>query len=515
MKKTNPFISNSLTALTVFAFTVFFYFAYQDFIQINQYAARLTSGSLLWLRLALLFLFVKLLYASTARGFDIGFWIVYCFIAFFLWMLIVKWTQHLAFQTHSHDYGLFHSVLWNAAHGNSFLDAFKYEIYFADHLMFFLAALVPFYKLHPGPETLHALTAFAFLLGMIGFYRVSFVCGEKRWFAFLFAVAFGLNRYVWAAFLHEFHPDFFAPFFIFWLYQSVKKNNTIAFLIAFILTLSLKEDYALYLIPLGIFFLFSRETRVKGMQLACYSALYALIAFDVLLPSFYHTVGKGAEYGYLGSWSHLGGSFGAIAKNLVMKPALLMGHLEWSTFVKFFSRLLFLPFLNPLALIFLLPPMVLNASSAFPLIRHFSIHYGLIPVTFGFLASMEALAHFRKFLPAKVIAGVITALIIVNVPRLPFFLPAKEAKVLREEQDWIRTQAPLCVQSSLFPHLIPDGKFSIFPECAVEAKYLLLNKNAETYPLAQGEYEAVVRKVIAAGGWKPGREMEGLSFFER
>ncbi|PIQ85549.1 MAG: hypothetical protein COV74_08645 [Candidatus Omnitrophica bacterium CG11_big_fil_rev_8_21_14_0_20_45_26] len=494
------FLPLILKTFLVLCSIVFFCYVFFDARLIHKSAFRFSSATLIWLRLTIL---AYLIYGMSRgqffarhRGF---FWIIIA--ASFIWMLLTKWGQHLSFHTHSHDLGLFHSILWNAANGNGFVDAFKHQIYFSDHLIFFLALLAPFYKIHAGVGTLFLLTAVAFAATAVILSRLAEARIGDRSVAFILGAAFLLNRYVWGAFLHEFHPDFFAPFFFFALFLSIDRQNNILLFLSTLAVLSLKEDYALYLIPIGIYFILTHKNRRQGLWLVMAGMVYSWLAFRVLIPYFYGLAGKSGGYAYLGSWGHLGHGFSEVMATVISHPISVIQNLSGRTLFNFGVKCLFLPLVSPLTLIYILPPLFLNTVSSFPLIRHLSIHYGLIPVTLTYVGCVEALRFLKNKGLDRLTVLLACLLLIVGIGRYWIYWPQPESFLLSEHANSLKREKAICVQSSLFPHLIPKGDFSIFPECADEAQYLFLNPAASTYPLSEDDYRNTVDSISRGGRW--------------
>lgn len=506
----------SLLALACFVFLSASIWNDSSSLTFRQF--RLSATSLFWLRLFLGVFFTRFFLAGKNSFLSSPRFIWFLFAFFFVWMFVVKWTQHLAFYTHAHDLGLFHSALWNTVNGRFMVDSLRGQIFFSDHLIFFLVPLTSFYWIWPEPEALLFASALAFALGVTTIYRLSKERLEDGALAAILALAFGLNRYVWGAFLHEFHPDFFAPFFWFLLFIGFYRKKDALLLLALIAILSLKEDYSLYLIPVGVFFVLLGEKR-RGVIISILAASYALLAFRVLLPFFYAATGKGASaYAYLGSWGYLGGSFGEITSRILSDPEVLCGNVVLKPLINFGLKFLFLPVLSPLTLIYLMPPLLLNASASFPLIRNLSIHYGLIPATLAFIASIESI----RFLKLK--AGnkfgslsfcVAACLLLVGVGKYPFFFPAREASILKQTRAELALKGPLCAQSSLYPHLQPREGISLFPECSERDQYLLLHSSAEPYPLSREEFKESLREILRSGEWRILWRQGELIFFER
>lgn len=496
-------------------FAVSLFSVWNDFLAANLTSFRLSTSALFWLRGTLAFLLAGILFSRPNRGFDSAGWIWVLVVVGFVWMLAVKWTQHLAFETHAHDLGLFHTTLRNTIHGNIMVDGIRNQIFFADHLMFFLFFLVPFYWIWAGPETLLIASAAAFALGIAAIFRLASERLRMKSLAWLIALAFALNRYVWGAFLHEFHPDFFAPVFYFLLFLAFYRSENLLFFFALFMIFTLREDYALYVIPIGIFFALSKPGRLKGLAVVLLGAAYAYVAFSKWIPFFHELAGKESGYGYLGLWGSLGSDFGDIAGKLVSDPSVFMGSLCWRSIWNFSIKFFFLPFVYLPAVIFWLPPLLLNASSQFELIRQLSIHYGLVSATLAFVASIEGI----RFMGAKcgnranaVMLIVACALALAGMARYPVYIPKKEAALIQAVR--LEFKEPVCVQSSLFPHLQP-GNFSIFPECSSDAQHLILNPDADTYPLSRQSFARSMGELVSSGTWQADQRLGNVLLFKK
>jgi len=414
-------------------------------------------------------------------------------------MFLTKWFQHLSFHAHAEDLGRFHSVLWNTVHGKFAVDSLTGEIYFSDHLMFFLLLLVPFYWIHAGPETLFALTALWFAAAAVCFWRLALERLSDRFLALLLCLAFASNRYVWGAFLHEFHPDFFAPVLFFLLFVAYERRRKFLYFTTLTLLLILKEDYSLYLIPIGLYFLIRKNARFLGLATVAFASLYAFTAFSFVLPFFYAAEGKAGGYSYLASWPHAGGSFAGIAASVFTHPSGWLNAVSTRALTNFGLKFLLLPLASPLTLVHLVPTLLVHLSSAHPLIRGLSIHYGLVPATLAFLASVEGLRNLRKYagrFANAVSAAVAAVLIAVGLFRFTFFIPVKETR--EDFLPWLVSvgESAVCIQSSLFPHVAPIDRLSIFPDCAPKTELLSIHISADTYPFSQTQFRKEIRDLL-------------------
>jgi len=481
-----------------------------DFSAVTESSFRLSAGSFLVLRVTIALFCVFLIISYRLQSLRLVLLVLFfCFLL----MLYTKWMQHLSFNTHSHDVGLFHSAIWNSLHGQWMFDSVRGQFYLADHLIFFLFFFIPFYWIYPGPETLYCLSAVAFSGAAFIIYKLAEEQLKNKLAAFLILIAFSTNRYIWGAFLHEFHPDFFAPVFFFLLFLSFYKKKFYLFFISLFCILILKEDYALYLIPAGLYFLIQKGRRAIGLATIFISTVYFLAAYCRVLPYFSENSGS---YTYINSWSHLGSGPADVLKNLFLNPSIFLFSISYKTIVTFFTKFIFLPFLSPATLLFVLPPLFLYTSAQFELIRGLSIHYGLIPATFAFIALVEGLRNLGSVKGMKnAVLILISIFCTVSLYKPTFYLPILETREFQLRQAEFSKKRPACVQSSLFPHLIPSGEFSIFPECSDRAKYLFLFTKADPYPFSKLDFEEAVSRLSDGNIWELRENSGGLMLFER
>lgn len=506
-------IKNAAGILLLAAISIFIYSISHDLSSVAENSFRLSNQSFLIFRFTAA-LFCIFLITGERQSYTkfVPFVIVCAFLAMFL----AKWTQHLSFNTHSQDVGLFHSALWNSLHGNWMFDSVRGQFYLADHLILFLYFLVPFYWIYQGPETLCFLSALAFAGAAFVIYKLSYERLRSELAGFLILAAFITNRYVWGAFLHEFHPDFFAPIFLFLLFLSFHKKQTLLYFLSLFSLLFLKEDYALYLIPAGIYFLIQKHSKSIGLLTIILSGVYFLVAYQWLLPHMQKIAGMPSGYSYVNNWSHLGSGPAEIMKNVALNPALFLSSISFKTVATFFTKFMFLPILSPASLLFVLPPLFLYASAQFELIRGLSIHYGLIPSAFGFVAAIEGLKNIARLkLPQNLTTTLASAFLIIGLFRFTFYIPMPESNELKMRENQFSEMRPMCVQSSVFPHLVPNGKFSIFPECLKRDQYLLLFLKGDDYPLPNGGIKAWYSDSHWKSEWQLVENSNGLLLFKR
>lgn len=177
------------------------------------------------------------------------------------------------------DFNIYANFLWNSAHG----EFFKYYVdksYLQTHLSFTLLLLAPIFRLWDNPFALIiAQWAFPLLGGAIVFASATRHGISLPLRAVLTAL---LVAYPFAQtpVLGDFHGVALYFLLVPWLYHCLRFNRKWLWL-PWLLTLGLREDAALLILPMLLYLDHSRNGRL----LALLTALYALLAMFVFFPA--------------------------------------------------------------------------------------------------------------------------------------------------------------------------------------------------------------------------------------
>lgn len=196
--------------------------------------------------------------------------------------------RHRIFLTSDFDLGIFDQMFYMMAHGKAPITTsvgytmnHMLEIHFSP--IFYL--FVPLYRLFPSPETLLFLQSFFACLAAIPLYRIARAHGLEPKLSLLLAIAFLLQPGYFGGQLKDFHEIKLLPFFFLNFVYFFERNEESEKLfdaptaLFFILTLSVKEDSAIYLIAYAVTALFrSSKARKKAILII----LLSLIMFAVV-----------------------------------------------------------------------------------------------------------------------------------------------------------------------------------------------------------------------------------------
>lgn len=179
------------------------------------------------------------------------------------------------------DYGVYTNMVWNSGHGRLFACLVDRN-YLATHLSFTLALLGPFFRLWDHPFLLWMLQ-WAFLAGGTALLaRTAFRLGVAAPLALSIAVFYAGYHFTQQTLLSEFHGVSLLFLLIPWLYHCLKFNRRMVWL-PWLLVLGLREDAALVILPLLLYFAVHERWRA-GYLYAALSAAYLILAVTTLYP---------------------------------------------------------------------------------------------------------------------------------------------------------------------------------------------------------------------------------------
>lgn len=179
------------------------------------------------------------------------------------------------------DYGMYTSMIWNCAHGDWFHVMLRGN-YLYTHLSFTLALLGPLFRIWDHPFLLALIQWLMLIAGGILLFRA----GRRR-IPLIAAVAliffyFGY-RFTQATLLSEFHTVGAYFLLVPWLYVLLLRRSIWAW-IPCLLTLGLREDAFLFLIPLVLYFAVRYRWPMAYVMVAAVIA-YGVLAIFVLYPA--------------------------------------------------------------------------------------------------------------------------------------------------------------------------------------------------------------------------------------
>lgn len=446
------------------------------------------------------------------------------------WMSVYTILQHRQFGTMAFDLGSYDTTFYNALHGHPFrstavLREGKDWSMLSNHAEFSMYALLPFYALRPGPETLLILQAVALASGAIPVYRFA---GRRlpRPAACILAGAYLLYAPMQQANFYDVHFQPFAVAFTLWALDLLDTKNLVGFAVLLALALGCREDVPIGFAVVGVYLLLTGRRTVAGTIMLVVSVTYFVVVKFAVMPRF-------------GSWwfSDLykdlyppgENSYGGVVKTLLTNPVY-----TWKTLVTTEKMVFFLLVLTPIAFLplrrgflwmSLLPgAMFTLLTTGYEPTVDISFQYVCLYVPFIFLASALALGAAAAQSRARLcgaLGGVVVATVLVSriwgaMPpgdrfkggfreikefRATSAADREKARDIRDLLGKVPPQAKVAVSELEHPHA--STRLNAFAlRLGVEgADYILYDEDSGGYggdnareALQKGEFEVVERR---------------------
>ena len=268
------------------------------------------------------------------------------YVVVFTWM---NWELYRGLLLPHGDSAMYEEHLWNVIHGKGFRSYLDQGLFLGEHIQFVHLFLLPIYFFFPSHLTMELAETLALASGSIPIFWMA-----RRWSgsvkcATCLAVAYlaypPMQFLDIAIDLKTFRPMAFGIAAMLFAFDQFERGRLKTTLLLFGVALSAKEDYALVLGPLGVWFaaqtllpekwraahsslldkrkLGFRLGLLLGIGLAVFAVGYLLLVTRVLIPWFR----EGSEVHYARYFAKFGGSMGEILKTMLTNPGLLFREL--------------------------------------------------------------------------------------------------------------------------------------------------------------------------------------------
>ncbi len=227
---------------------------------------------------------------------------------------------HHALGTSSYDSALYDQGMWLLSRFDAPFVTLMGRNLFGDHTSFILLLLVPLYWIAPGAWIMFTAQSAAIAAGAIPV----FLYGRRRlgseWLALIGAGTYLLHPAVGWTNLENFHPDAFLGVFVgFAIYGALERRWRV-YAVFVILSLLVKEDVSLVIVPLGIWVALRRDRRI-GLVTVFGSVAFMAVAMLLVMRSL---IGVPTRNGWR---IPFGGPWGLV-DTTVTDPTALVRHLR-------------------------------------------------------------------------------------------------------------------------------------------------------------------------------------------
>ena len=311
---------------------------------------------------------------------------------------------HNGLGTSAYDFGLYDQGIWLMSRGHSPFVTLMGRNLFGDHSSFILVLLIPLYWVFSSTALLFVVQSIVVAIGALPVYWFSRQRLRSEPLAAAMAGVYLLHPSISWTNLENFHPDAALGTLVAFAIWAAYAGKWHWYWVAVVLALSVKEDVAFVLAPLGLWVALKADKK-RGLITSLASLFTMALMFLVVMRSF-------TGVAFRNSWRIPFGGIGGLLKTALTQPTKLISYL-WSedrpTYVW--------QMLAPVGFVFLYEPslalvgfvmLASNVVSTFWYQHQIQYHYSIIIVPCIVMGTVWALGKFsrpaRKWVSACIIA---------------------------------------------------------------------------------------------------------------
>lgn len=294
---------------------------------------------------------------------------------------------HHGLGTSSYDVGLYQQGVWLLSHGKAPFVTLMGRNMLGDHASLILLFVAPIYRLFPAAGTLYFIQSVVIGAGALPVFLAARRRLESEAMAFVLAACFLLHPAVGWTNRENFHPDCFVAFFVGMAIYGALERTWRLYWVFVVLTLLVKEDVSLVILPLGIWVGMKRDWRT-GLATAMAAVGATILGMFVIMRSLIGVPTRNA-------WRIPFGGFEGLAREVISRPGNVIEHFRSESRPFYFWQMTF-----PVAYVFARRPglaavslavLASNMLSTFWYQFQIEYHYSLIAVPAIVLGSVYAL----------------------------------------------------------------------------------------------------------------------------
>lgn len=364
---------------------------------------------------------------------------------------------HDGLGTSSYDVGLYQQGVWLLGHGKAPFVTLMGRNMFGDHASVILLLVAPIYRLFPSANTLFFLQSLLIALGALPVFLAARRRLASEAMALVLAACFLLHPAVGWANRENFHPDSFVAFFVGMAIYGALERKWRLYWVFVVLTIMVKEDVVLVLVPFGVWVALHRDRRI-GVATMAASVGATLLGMYVLMRSL---IGVPTRNG----WRIPFGGPTGLMREAIERPGNVIEHFRSDNRPFYFWQMTF-----PMAYVFARRPGLASVSllvigtnmlSTFWYQYHLEYHYSLIAVPAIVLGTVHALElvgqQWRRRLVGVVLLTSVWACLMWGVVPLGSLLtPGAKDPIGRAQPYYWPADHPVAVAARQIVAEVPD-----------------------------------------------------------
>lgn len=288
--------------------------------------------------------------------------------------------KYLDYITPCYDFGIFSQMFYYMKETGQMLTTCERDVllnHFAVHFSPIYYLLLPAYLLIPSPATLLVGQAVIVASGILPLVLICRHYKLSNIAAVVFSLCYALYPAFWGGSLFYLHENCFLAPLILWLVYFLEKEKAAPALISALLTLAVKEDAAVYVAVIALYFLLAGKKRVTPAVILCLS-----VAYFVTVTTLMSHLGEGvmADSRY-GDYIYDEGGLFTVIKAVIQNPVYVFYQVFKEDKLLFLLQMLmpvcFLPLAvkRPVKLILFIPFVLVNLMTGYSLQYNVGFQY--------------------------------------------------------------------------------------------------------------------------------------------
>ena len=249
-------------------------------------------------------------------------------ILFFLYVGLWTVSRVYSFSTPTYDFGIFSQMFYYMKHTGLPMTTLERDgllSHFAVHVSPIYYLLLPFYSLAPRPETLQILQAAIKTSAVVPIWLIGKCCVMSGLQRLLICVVMLLFPAFAGGTSYDIHENCFLMPLVLWLFFGISRKNAAVTATAAILTLTVKEDAAVYVAIIGLWLIVKTVLRTQKLDvwnLITGIAMTAIsVAWFIAVTRYLAKTGDGVmTYRYNNFMYDGSSSLIAVIKSVILNP---------------------------------------------------------------------------------------------------------------------------------------------------------------------------------------------------
>jgi uncharacterized membrane protein len=425
-----------------------------------------------------------------------------------IWLMSCQWLRFYAFELPAYDLRIHEELVANTLRGRLLYSDLLGECFLSHHVSPIFILFAPLYALWPSPVWLLILQGI--LVGCAGWFLWLMARSRELRPILCLAVvcAFFMFNGMQTGYFRGFQPEILGMCFAMGFLWAVQGSRWMAASAWGLLTISCREDFALFLLPIAGLLIFQKGKRVFGIAAAMTCLSWLVLSYGFLIPMYAPT----GQMAGMERWSQYGNNPMEIAAYWVKHPQSVFSAIANQGASRQLKDLFFLPLADPATLLTIGAPWIIYTTSSFGQQAALGGAYAAMFVAFLFAGMVHTLArrHVRALAGHDVLALLFVALLLVTnarlcpLPKSFSGLSAAHSALTRVNAD-ISSKRVLA-QGCIIPHLGRSLSCDMLgsPRATGASGYdlVLVSLDKDPWPLDAKALTRLVARLDKSGAWQ-------------